>query len=58
MPFLSRYFTSRYNPRVVEIKIILAQITLLSAEQATLKKDKEKRQSLFCEPAVGVRQRR
>ena len=58
MPFLPRYFTSRYNARVVEIKIILAQITLLSVGQATLKKDKEKRLSLFCEPAVGVRQRK
>jgi len=58
MPFLSRYFTSRYNLRVVEIEIILAQITLLSVGQAVLKKNREKRMSLFCEPAMGVRQRR
>lgn len=58
MPFFPRYFTSRYNPRIVEIKIILAQITLLSVGQETLKNDREKRLPLFCEPAVGVRQKR
>lgn len=58
MPFSPRYFTSRYNPRAVELKIVLAQITLLSVGQTTLKKDREKRLSLFFEPAMGIRHRR